>query len=214
MQVVISDPSPWLRWLEVGGIWFTGIATLAVVFVAWSLRRFWERRQRPVLSVGHDATSSEDSRYIPPSFASGSPTVKEQSDAEREELWIRLCVNNTSKTTAKNVHLRLISAERERKGDPNNRSKWWFKASNLDQTEINIHPKLPEHFDIAYIRNIIGTNDDLSACLVIVPKDLRPWPQEKKRIEDDIENNPLEIGWTYTCRWRLSATTSTQNITN
>lgn len=203
IHVIMTDGSPLLRWAEVIGIWFTGVATFSAVAVAWSLRRLWERRQRPVLSVGYDARSEEDSRYVPPPFAAGPPSSKNPGEPGREELWVRLHVKNTSKTTARDVQLRILSIQRERKEAPDNRSKWWFKASNLDATSVTIHPQFTQHFDIAYVKNILGTSDDLAFYLVIVRPDLLPWPQQKARIEEDAENNWLEVGWKYTLQLAL-----------
>lgn len=182
---------------EVIGIWFAGLATVSAVALALYLRHIYERRQRPKLFVVYDREQKSDNRYVLPPFAATSSCQKGQKLPDQEELWVRVHVQNASKATAKDVELRLISIQREKKGSADDRPSWWFKASNLNATSLVIPPKFTQHFDIAYVKNTVESSADLSFYLAIVPPDLLPWPQEKTRIESDEQNNRLDIGWKY-----------------
>lgn len=186
------------------GTWFSGVATLFAVVVALRLQRFYERRDRPKLILKFQFDDGDCVPYIPPHFAGGNTLAQRSQSPEREELWVRLCVENTSETAAKDVEIRLISLCRNGEETPEKRPRWWFKASNLDATSVALLPRgLPAYFDIAYIANIKGSSEDLSFYLMIVRPDLKVWDEEKQRIESDDENNKLDIGWTYTLRLAL-----------
>jgi hypothetical protein len=180
-----------LRVYEVWGIWFTGIATFSAAFVALFLQWILERRRRPRLKVEFDSSQRGDKRYLPPALARG-PGAN-----EREELWVRLRVRNTTKTSAKDVELRFIGAQREGGQARESRPSWWFKASNLNEVSVVIPPQFPQYFDLAYVKNVVGLNEDVSLYLTIVRGDFESWLNEKLRIEREEENNRLEIGFKY-----------------
>jgi hypothetical protein len=177
--------------LEIIGVWFSGIATLAAVILALFLQVYSERRQRPKLCVEYDVRSVGDNRFLPPSTAGGGPGI------DRQELWIRIRVTNNSERTARDVEVRFISSTIEKEKRRNNRPSWWFKVSNFNRTSVAIPPHFPQHFDIAYLVHEISTQQ-VSAFLAITQPDMLDWPQEKIRIERQGDYTNVEIGWPYT----------------
>lgn len=181
---------------ETIGIWFTGLATFAAVAFALYLRHSYEKRQKPDLDLIYDSESESHKHYLEPKHtktykSDGSPAE------EREELWIRVCVKNSGKVTAKEVEIRFISIQRVGEQSEADRPSWWFKVANLNNIKIAVPQGYKQFFDIAYIKNSINIDNDLSFYLAIVPADLLPWKEEKARIEDDDRYNCLDIGWEY-----------------
>jgi len=171
-----------VKLLEMIGIWFTGIMTLLAVVVALLLQKFTEWLQRPKLEVVYDKDNKEDNRYL-------------KLD-DREERWIRVRVQNTSNYEAKDAEIRLMSIKRDSDSNWGNRANLGFKVSNRNAVTVRIPPKFTVHFDIAYVSNILNDDkDDVSFYLVTVHEDLKPWDEEKIRIESD-PDNVLEIGKT------------------
>ncbi len=185
------------------GIWITGLATFAAVVFSLYMRRYYERKQRPRLVAKFEPDHEGDLQYIPPLYSRGLAGDEKIELPKKEELWIRVRVRNDSDILAKDVELRLIYAKRERKGSNENRPSWWFKVSNLDSTSIKIPPSFEQPFDIAFVSNIEGLAKDLDFCLAIVRPDIKPWLEEKERMEKDIESNGLSVGWTYILRMAL-----------
>jgi hypothetical protein len=172
--------------------YFSGTATIIAVLLALFLERYFEHRRRPKLSVEFDRNQKGDLRYLPPPLAG-----EMREGEEREEMWIRLRVKNTSGTPARDVEVRFICTQRERSTIRENRPSWWFKISNLNAVSLTIPPKFTQYFDLAYVKNIQRSPEDISFYLAIVHGDLPPWTQEKVRIESDMKNNKLDLGWTY-----------------
>jgi hypothetical protein len=179
-----------LQHWAVYGTWFSGIATLAVVFIALYLQRRYENNLRPQLTIAYDEAASEEdgaNRYLPPGLA-GNPY--------REELWIRLPVKNISKITARDVEVRFIALRRERRGREN-RPSWWLKVSNLNEVAVAIPSEFTQYFDVAFIEHDPSSSAlDICFQLAIVHPPLLPWHEEKERIERRTENR-LEIGFKY-----------------
>lgn len=176
------------------GTWASGFATVAAVYMALQWQRRFERSNRPKLEITYEMEAGGHIRYLPPHLACSAPDAQ-----KREELWIKLCVENKSETAAQDVELRLVSIQKE--DVPENRPMWWFKASNLDLVSVKMLPRGFHHyFDIAYLKNLEGSAEDISCHLMIVSPDLSPWAKEKKRIELDDNNNKLEIGRSYNLR--------------
>jgi len=103
----------------------------------------------------------------------------------------------TSGTPARDVEVRFVCIQREKSATRDNRPSWWFKISNLNAVSLTVPPQFTQHFDLAYVRNIRRSPEDVSFYLAIVPGNLSPWAQEKLRIEGDTEKNKLDLGWTY-----------------
>lgn len=181
---------PTLHRLEVIGVWFTGIATFLAVILALFLQRYTERRRRPRLHIEHDSTKKGDMRYLPPRLAATTP------GPEREEMWIRLRVKNTSYTPARDVELRFISSLQEGGTVRENRPSWWFKVSNFNGACVAIPPQFTQYFDLAYVKNEVGSAEDVSFHLASVRGNLSDWPVEKARIESK-EENRLLVGFKY-----------------
>jgi hypothetical protein len=178
-------------WNAIGalGAWFSGGTTLLAVILLLTLQRRMDRRGRPCLSARLDPQSSDCIRYVSSEFSS-------QND-QREELWIRIAVENSGENAARNVEVRLLNILRENAKEPESRSNLWFKAASLDSTSINMLPRgMKQHFDIAFVRHLL-TEEQPSLHLVMGKPDLKPWQQEKTRIEQDRHDNKLEAGVTY-----------------
>jgi hypothetical protein len=167
--------------LELWGAWFSGIATFAAVFVALFSQWYAERRRRPKLKVEFDGCRGEHKRYVPPTLAHGTNALK------REELWVRLCVQNLTNNTATDVQVRFIRAERESDQRHENLPSWWFKVSNLNAHSVSIPGQFPQYFDIAYIKNELTSDHDVSLYPVLIHGDFESWLEEKRRIETDAE---------------------------
>lgn len=185
------------------GTWFAGIATLLAVIVALRLQRYYERRDRPSLSVTFDENSKYDLRYVHQRFAGEAGKTDANEHRDRRELWIRVAVESTADVAARDVELRIIEVVREGDEFAEGRSNWWFKTSGLNSTTVQMLPRgIRQPFDIAYISNVSGSDPDVAFYLAIVKKgDIRPWTQERRRIEADDRNNRLDVGWTYLIRF-------------
>jgi len=180
------------------GTWFTGFATLLAVIVALRLQRRYERRDRPLLSVTLEPESADYLRYVPPKFASAEDKPRYDGSSEREELWLRVVVQNSGDTAARDVEVRLLDILRERDTEPESRSNLWFKVASLNSKSVNILPRgIRQPFDIAFVRHVVSPAAEFSFHLVLVKPDLESWPTEKTRIEQDVGHNALDIGWTY-----------------
>lgn len=183
-----------ISFLSMLGSWFSGLATFGAVSYALYLQRKYESKNQPTMTAIYSDNDKYNNTYVPPEHINSSNSI--------EELWVRICLNNESRITAKDVELRFISVQREKVNYPEHKPKWWFKASNLNAISVNIPRKLEQHFDIFYIKNDTKTDDDISFFLATVPPDFKPWAEEKKRIEEDVDNQ-LEIGWEYTLQFAL-----------
>ena len=186
-----------LRLLDVIGAWFAGIATLGAVVLALFFDRLKEKWSRARLSVTHESDSNGDRRYVGQPFAGG--------DEKREEMWLRLCVTNSSRSPAKGVQIRLLSIKKTT-GQFENRPGWFFKASHLQAvTAPPLFRGFRQHFDIAYLKREFGeTPAQYGFYLTIVPDNLGPiWQEEKNRIEKAENYNMLDIGGEYLVRVAL-----------
>ncbi len=176
------------------GNWFIGFSTLLVVFLAIGLQVWYERAKRPKLRVSYRKSDDDDNRYV----ALNSDDLRLSLDEEQaiEELWLRVNVLNTGRDTARDVELRFIYAIKEGNKVKENRPSWWFKVANLNAVSIPVPQKFRQPFDIAYVKNYKGVDEDLRLFLAIVPPDLKEWVEAKKRIESK-NSNRLELGVQY-----------------
>jgi len=171
------------------GTFLVAFATIFVAFVGVWFARYLERRARPRLELVYER--NDDNKYLPP----------ESTHDGSEEVWIKVRVNNASNVVARDVELRLLSLKRE--GSWDNRPSWWFKVSNLNMTHVNVPPMFPQPFDIAHVKNVTTTDDDLGFYLTLVTPNMADWPKEKMRIEVS-EDNKLFPGGRYTAELVLA----------
>lgn len=180
--------------LSVLGRWFSGVATLLAVGFALYLQRRIERRNRPRIALNATSSGGSCIRYLDPERIAAAPA--NEGRPRREELWLRLWLQNESPAVARDVTLKLVGVERD--GGLENRPRWPFKLSNLDETSIGLLPRgFDQPVDIAYVRNIEGVNSDAQLALVLVKPPQRPWQEEKDSIEGDTFYRPLHAGATY-----------------
>lgn len=179
------------------GNWFSGLATVFVVFLALGLQIWYERRKRPKLKLIYSPTDDNDNRYV---LLNNSQMPIDSSANEEpitEELWLRINVLNRSKVTAEDVELRFLYSTIDGNPVKEDRPSWWFKVSNLNRFSTSIPPKFKQPFDIAYIKNNANVDKDLSAFIAIVPPTLGDdWNETKKQMELSPENH-LKVGTTY-----------------
>ena len=168
---------------EVVGTWFSGFATFLAVVLALFLQRF----RRPRLSVRYEASYSGDNRYV--------PSHRLGNHGNREELWVRLRVKNTTRATAEDTELRLISMRRERQ-ESEDRSSRWLKVSHLDKIAISIPPEFTQYFDLAYIINEHDSSNDISLEIAALNPPFLAW-DEQKLINEQSGINNLKIGFKY-----------------
>jgi hypothetical protein len=196
----ISAAWAWLRnlnpqWVEAIGTWFAAFATVGAVILALRLRRAEDRRSRPRLEVSFAPESDDHVVYVPPQFASAEP--RHEGAPRREELWIRITVQNLGDTAAKDVEVRLQGVVRRKDSKKEGRANLWFKVSNVSDTMVRQLPRgFPAHFDVAFVKHTVDPADVIGVHLVIVKPDMGDWEDEKARIEKE-ERNALEIGWNY-----------------
>ncbi len=114
MQSLIDRFGAWLlsiisqdAW-GVLGRWFSGIATLFVVFLALGLQIWYERSKRPKLSVSYNSEDDNDNRYVQLNDSQLRIDVSVNEEPLAEELWLRINVINNSKVTAENVEMRFL----------------------------------------------------------------------------------------------------------
>src|ERR1041384_1901930 len=180
--------------LEITGTWFSGIATLLAVGFALHLQRRIERRVRPRVTLHATSASGSCIRYLDPDRITSDPANAGQP--RREELWLRLWLQNDSPTVARDVTLKLVTVEKD--GVLENRPKWPFKLSNLDGTSVDILPRgFDQPVDIAYLRNVEGVDEDAQLALVLVNPPQLSRQQEKARIERAKFHQSLQAGPTY-----------------
>ena len=177
--------------------WFSGVATFLAVGFALYLQRRIERRGRPRLILTASSFAGPCLRYLDPVWTAAAPGTA--GHPRREELWLRLWLQNDSPTVARDVALKLIAVERD--GVLESRPRWPFKLSTLDATVVDLLPRgFDQPIDIAYLRNTEGVNEDARLALVLVKAPQRPWQEEKARIEGNSFYHPLAAGHTYTIR--------------
>ncbi len=177
-----------LRIIEASGNWAAAFATLAAVGVALWLQVWLNRKRRPKLELIYDHKSPSDNRYLAPSDDASGP------GKNRQELWVRLRVRNTSRHPARDIELKLIATIVGNDPQRQNRPGWSFKVSNLDASAVTIHPKFTQYFDVAYLIFKKDTSE-LSAHFVLTMPDTLSWNSEKKRIEENIQYTGITIGW-------------------
>ncbi|MBA3006234.1 MAG: hypothetical protein KJ900_04960 [Proteobacteria bacterium] len=183
--------------IEVWGVlasWFSGFATLAVVFLALGLQIWYERTRRPKLRLSYRKSDDDDNRYV--ALNGNRQPLSEVEEQAVEELWLRMNIVNDSRATARDVELRFIYSMKEGNKIKEDRPSWWFKVANLNTFSVPIPPKFKQPFDIAYVKNCDGVDDDLHFFLAIVPPDMKEWTVEKQRIESQ-KSNKLEVGVQY-----------------
>ena|SRR5208282_2900691 len=198
-----------IDWNAVGvvGTWFSGVATLCAVVIALRLQRMYERRDRPSLSVTLKPESNECLRYMPPEFASAGDDPRGQDSAQLEELWLRVCLNNSGGAAARDVEVRLLEILREGGDVAESRGSLWFKVGNLNSISARMLPKgINQHFDIAFVVHDLASQNSMSFHLALVPPLFldKPqlggsWADLKKQMETDTTNR-LDVGRKYTLR--------------
>ena len=192
--LTIADKDTW----GVFGNWFSGVATLAVVFVAVWLQAWLEWRKRPKLKIVYDANDSNDNVYVHLDQEENRVDESNKSEPQTEELWLRVNVLNTSRASARDVELRFINSYKNGSDiREDHRPSWWFKVSNLNKFSVAIPPRYKQPFDIAYIKNVANSDYDVCSFLAIVPPNLSDdWKATKNLMERSRENK-LSIGARY-----------------
>lgn len=190
----LADKDTW----GVFGTWFSGVATLSVVFIAIWLQAWTERRKKPKLKIVYDPEDRNDNIFVLRDNSDKRIDESGQSDPHTEELWLRVNVLNNSRASARDVELRFINSYKDSSDiREDHRPSWWFKVSNLNKFSVAIPPKYKQPFDIAYIKNVANVDDDIRSFLAIVPPDLSDDWQATQDLMEMSRENKLSIGVRY-----------------
>lgn len=190
----LADKDTW----NVFGTWFSGIATLSVVFIAIWLQAWAEWRKKPKLKIVYNPEDRNDNVFVRLDNSDKQLDESGQSDPHTEELWLRVNVLNNGKSSARDVELRFINSYKDGSDiREDHRPSWWFKVSNLNKFSVAIPPRYKQPFDIAYIKNVANADDDIRSFLAIVPPDLSDDWQATKNFMEMSRKNKLAIGARY-----------------
>lgn len=189
-----ADKDTW----NVFGTWFSGIATVSVVFIAVWLQSWIEWRKKPKLKIIYEPKDRNDNIFVLLDNSEKRVYESGQVDPHTEELWLRVNVLNTSRATAHDVEVRFINSYKDDSDiREDHRPSWWFKVSNLNKFSVAIPPGYKQPFDIVYLKNVVDADEDIRSFLAIVPPDLSDdWQATKNLIEISPENK-LSIGTRY-----------------
>jgi hypothetical protein len=94
------------------------IAVIAIMIAGRIQRTLSDRQTPPQLAIEYSNSSSSDNRFLPPSVGDNL------DDRERQELWIRIRVRNSSDCTAKHIEARFTSSEIDGSKYRENRPSW------------------------------------------------------------------------------------------
>jgi hypothetical protein len=190
-------------WNKIGaiGTWFSGVMTPAAVVLALGLQWFHERRNQPRLSITLKPESGNYLSYVSPEFASAGDNPRgEKVSTQREELWLRVAVENSGGAVARDVEVRLRKTQRAGDKESESRESLWFKAASINSTSMNMLPRgLEQHFDIAFVVHKFAPSNELFFHLALVTPGLKPddsWAAIKERMEK-AERNKLVPGDAY-----------------
>ncbi|MDA3791483.1 MAG: hypothetical protein PF503_23675 [Desulfobacula sp.] len=190
----LADKETW----NVFGIWFSGIATLSVVFIAIWLQAWTEWRKKPKLKIVYDPEDRNDNIFVLLDNYEKQIDESGHPDPHAEELWLRVNVLNNSRASARDVELRFINSYKDGSDiREDHRPSWWFKVSNLNKFSVTIPPRYKQPFDIAYLKNVVDAEDDIRSFLAIVPPDLSDDWQATKNLMEMSRKNKLSIGARY-----------------
>jgi hypothetical protein len=129
------------KWLELGGIWFTGLGTLGAVVAALGLPKLYRPRLRAICDLDSFACST----FVTESQALGQGV---------EELWVKLGVLNPSNTLAEDVQVRVILVIRDARSSRakfKSYSSRWLKLSGMSAIGIAIPPRFTQFVDLCFV---------------------------------------------------------------
>jgi hypothetical protein len=133
----------------------------------------------PTLDVVFDQNDKRDLYFLP-----REEIQRRAGISDREELWIRLRVTNTSGTAnATGVAVKVVGLLSEGHEEDENVNRQFLKVSRAEHVRTTIEPQFSQHYDLLYLRHITTDPPEVSAFAAFVSDDRFEWDKEKERIE-------------------------------